>query len=64
MVSNIRQSTTDVDLRFLSIRAGTKLGVVSHFLRLENPADVDYWSENFNQSIQSAVFNVREIAFR
>ena len=53
-----------MDISFLSLRVGTKFGVVSHTIRLESKNDFDYWTQNFNQTVQQAVLTVKEISFR
>lgn len=53
-----------LDLSLLSLRVGTKFGVVSHTFRVESKDDLDYWTQGITQALHQAVMCVKEIAFR
>ncbi|CAF1093059.1 unnamed protein product [Didymodactylos carnosus] len=55
--------SVNVDISLLSLRVGTKFGVVSHMFRVETKADLAYWTKAIGQSIQMAVIRVKEIIF-
>lgn len=54
----------DPDAALLSLRAGTKFGVVSHTFRVETKADLTYWTKAISQCLQSAVVRTKEVVFR
>lgn len=59
-----RESHNETDTSLLSLRVGTKFGVVSHTFRVENKADLIYWTKAISQSLQSAVTRIKEVVFR
>ena len=59
-----RDPTADADTSFLSLRVGTKFGVVSHTFRVETKADLNYWTKAISQCLQSAVVRIKEVVFR
>ncbi len=59
-----RDSINDTDISLLSLRVGTKFGVVSHTFRVETKADLTYWTKAINQCLQSAVVRIKEVVFR
>ncbi|UJR30813.1 hypothetical protein I4U23_018331 [Adineta vaga] len=63
LVQATRDATNDTDISLLSLRAGTKFGVVSHIFRVETKADLNYWNKAINQSLQSAVVRTKEVVF-
>jgi hypothetical protein len=64
LVQPTRDSNTDTDTSFLSLRVGTKFGVVSHSFRVETKADLNYWTKAISQCLQSAVVRIKEVVFR
>jgi hypothetical protein len=63
-VQPTRDPTADADTSFLSLRVGTKFGVVSHTFRVETKADLNYWTKAISQCLQSAVVRIKEVVFR
>jgi hypothetical protein len=63
-VQATRDSNNDADVSILSLRVGTKFGVVSHTFRVETKADLTYWTKAINQCLQSAVVRIKEVVFR
>lgn len=51
-------------MSLLSLRIGTKFGVVSHTFRVETKADLTYWTKSINHCLQSAVVRTKEVIFR
>ena len=51
-------------MSLLSLRVGTKFGVVSHTFRVETKLDLVYWIKAISQCLQGAVVRVKEVIFR
>jgi hypothetical protein len=64
LVQPTRDSTIDADISLLSLRVGTKFGVVSHTFRVETKTDLTYWTKAISQCLQSAVVRIKEVVFR
>jgi hypothetical protein len=64
LVQPTRDSMTDADISLLSLRIGTKFGVVSHTFRVDTKADLTYWTKGISQCLQSAVVRTKEVVFR
>ena len=64
LVQSSRESHNDTDTSLLSLRVGTKFGVVSHTFRVETKADLTYWTKAISQCLQSAVVRIKEVVFR
>ena len=64
LIQSMRDSSMHLDLSLLSLRVGTKFGVVSHTFRVESKDDLDYWTQGITQALHHAVMCVKEIAFR
>lgn len=54
----------DIDISFLSLRVGTKFGIVTHALRVDSRIDSDYWMNAMTQTIRTAVIQSTEVVFR
>ncbi|CAF1278201.1 unnamed protein product [Rotaria magnacalcarata] len=63
LVHSTRDSVNDADASLLSLRVGTKFGVVSHTFRVETKADLTYWTKAISQCLQSAVVRTKEAVF-
>ncbi|CAF0720435.1 unnamed protein product [Adineta steineri] len=63
IVQSTRDATLDADISLLSLRVGTKFGVVSHTFRVETKADLNYWTKSISQCLQSAVVRTKEVVF-
>lgn len=63
LVQSTRDSSNDSDTSLLSLRVGTKFGVVSHVFRVETKADLTYWTKSINHCLQSAVVRTKEVVF-
>lgn len=57
-------SYDDIDVSFLSLRVGTKFGIVTHLFRVDSKVDLDHWINSMTQSIRNAVIQTNEVAFR
>jgi hypothetical protein len=64
LVQPMRDLSTDIDISFLSLRVGTKFGVVTHTFRIETKQDLDYWTNAINHCLQTAVIRTKEVIFR
>ena len=64
LVQANRDPTLDADVSLLSLRVGTKFGVVSHTFRVETKLDLIYWTKAISQCLQSAVVRSKEVVFR
>ena len=63
-IRQIHNSSDNVDISFLSLRIGTKDGIVTHKFRAETKRDFDYWTNRTRQCLQSAVMRTKEVVFR
>ncbi|CAF0938730.1 unnamed protein product [Rotaria sp. Silwood1] len=63
LVQSSRDQINDGDVSLLSLRVGTKFGVVSHTFRVETKADLNYWTKAISQCLQSAVVRIKEVVF-
>ncbi|CAF3962661.1 unnamed protein product [Adineta steineri] len=63
LIQSTRDTSTDIDISLLSLRVGTKFGVVIHTFRIETKYDLDYWTTSVSQCIQSAVQRIKEVIF-
>jgi hypothetical protein len=63
-LQSTRDSSIDIDISLLSLRVGTKFGVVTHIFRIETKFDLDYWINSMSQCLQNAVIRTTEVVFR
>jgi len=59
-----RESANEGETSLLSLRVGTKFGVISHTFRVETKADLAYWTKAISHCLQSAVVRTKEVVFR
>ena len=64
LVASTHDTSVDIDISFLTLRIGTKFGIVTHSLRLETKLDSDFWIQSMSQWTQNAVLRVQEAIFR
>lgn len=64
LVQAARDASVDIDISLLTLRVGTKFGIVTHAFRLETKLDFDYWTTALSQSTQNAVLRIQEAIFR
>lgn len=64
LVASTHDTSVDIDISFLTLRIGTKFGIVTHSLRLETKLDSDFWIQSMGQWTQNAVLRVQEAIFR
>ncbi|CAF0951708.1 unnamed protein product [Rotaria sordida] len=59
----IRDSSIDIDISLLTLRVGTKFGIVTHTFRIQTKLDLDYWTNRMSQCLQNAVIRTKEVVF-
>ncbi|CAF4924034.1 unnamed protein product [Rotaria sp. Silwood1] len=62
-VQPIRDSSIDIDISLLTLRVGTKFGIVTHTFRIQTKLDLDYWTNRMSQCLQNAVIRTKEAVF-
>ncbi|UJR15791.1 hypothetical protein I4U23_002723 [Adineta vaga] len=63
LIPSIYDASVDIDISLITLRVGTKFGIVTHTLRLETKLDLDYWTNAMTQCTQNAVLRVQEVIF-